>query len=92
MAGRPPDVFIHADGTVETRSRVVELPGGGYEFEFREPVPNTPRHRVPIGLAPSDLSPAGEPDYWVRTWQLLRTAPGDGHAATHGVRIFVERP
>lgn len=89
MAGKPPDVFIHADGTVETRSRVVELPGGGHEF--REPVPNTPRYRVPVGL-PSDPPQAGEPDYWVRTWQLLRTAPGDGHAATHGVRIFVERP
>ncbi len=88
MAGRPPDVFIHADGTVETRSRI-DLLGPGYEF--REPVPKTPRYRVPVGL-PSDLPPAGELDYWVRTWQLLRTAPGDGYAATHGVRIFVERP
>jgi hypothetical protein len=77
------DVFIHADGTVEARSRI-DVIGPS----FREPVPNTPRRKV----GPFPLPEAAERDYWVRTWQLLRTAPGGDQAATHGVRIWVEVP
>jgi hypothetical protein len=78
-----PDVFIHADGTVETRSRT-----GLPDREFWEPVPKMPR----VAYSLRDLSETAERGHWVRTWVLLRTAPGDGQAATHGVRIWVEKP